>query len=206
MLGPPAVTGSRAGGSECVGIRLCRGGESPRPRSHALLEPSGHRGCLQTRGVRAFAHAHGLSRTVHPAEAAQSRRRKGSFRRQHVAQLSTEAGLRVRPGAPASPSPVTLVSEVEGHPPGVQAGRGSPEYRPAACSCTSTCRPRRYAARLRARGRRRQCPHPPHLCATEHGKDSKWLTHRTHHGAGVGWGGRDLHVAGKVTTGPVFLA
>lgn len=180
-------------------------------RAHALgathcWNPQDTAAVCRRRGVRALAHAHGLSRTVHPAEAAQSRHRKGSFRRQHVAQLSTEAGLRVRPGAPASPSPVTLVSEVEGHPPGVQAGRGSPEYRPAACSCTSTCRPRRYAARLRARGRRRQCPHPPHLCATEHGKDSKWLTHRTHHGAGVGWGGRDLHVAGKVTTGPVFLA
>lgn len=61
---------------------------------------------------------------------------------------------------------VTLrsMNSARGTPRGGTASGGSPGCRPAAGSCTSTCRPPRCAARPQARRRRQRCPRPPHLC------------------------------------------
>lgn len=156
-------------------------GRAPRPR-----RPQEHTGTVcRCRGV--CARARGISHTRRPrAGGTWPSCARGRPMRQAQGPPPRDAGFGIRG----------------------QAGGGSPECHPAACSRTSTCRPRHHAARLRARGRRRQRPRPLRLRAREHAKDSEQLTHRTHHGAGAGAGARLAETCTRQqgTPGPIFLA
>lgn len=183
VLVPLGVAGNRAAEIAIYGDQTLQS-RAPVPRSPAPSPPAGtlrrtppgspEQGvCLHRHTT--YNPTHSISHTWSTLRSRYySRCGKGGFRRQSV----VDPRFRRRPVASGPALFTKLILDAESHLSGISTGRGSPEYRRAACSCTSTCRPRRCAARLRARGRRRRRPHPLALCAVEHGKDNEQLTHR----------------------------